>query len=130
VGEAAEIREGCVTPSGFPCAPEPGTLRQNKVATAHEGISRELGLIVACSHPRVQVITHRPLLSWHQRKEIDILRRRVDLSVLLVKAVGGGWTSRSCRSRKVVEGLDGPRATPSALILPLIRDEAPRGESR
>jgi outer membrane protein TolC len=27
----------------------------------------------------------------NQRNEIDILRRRMDASVLLVKAVGGGW---------------------------------------
>jgi outer membrane protein TolC len=27
----------------------------------------------------------------NQRNEIDILHRRMDASVLLVKAVGGGW---------------------------------------
>jgi hypothetical protein len=38
----------------------------------------------------------------HPRNEIDILRRRMDASVLLVKVAG---TSRSCRSRKVVRAL-------------------------
>jgi len=27
----------------------------------------------------------------NERNQIDILRRRMDASVLLVKAVGGGW---------------------------------------
>jgi outer membrane protein TolC len=32
-----------------------------------------------------------PLTLANQRAEIDILRRRIDASVLLVKALGGGW---------------------------------------
>lgn len=39
----------------------------------------------------LQVITAQTTLLTNQRTEIDILRRRMDASVLLVKALGGGW---------------------------------------
>ena len=39
----------------------------------------------------LQVITAQTVTLANQRTEIDILRRRIDASVLLVKAVGGGW---------------------------------------
>jgi NodT family efflux transporter outer membrane factor (OMF) lipoprotein len=39
----------------------------------------------------LQVITAQTATLSNQRTEIDILRRRVDASVLLVKALGGGW---------------------------------------
>jgi NodT family efflux transporter outer membrane factor (OMF) lipoprotein len=39
----------------------------------------------------LQVITTRTVLLTNERNNIDIQRRRMDASVLLVKAVGGGW---------------------------------------
>src|SRR6266478_7382289 len=39
----------------------------------------------------LQVITAQTVALANQRNEIDILRRRMDASVLLVKAIGGGW---------------------------------------
>ena len=39
----------------------------------------------------LQVITAQTVTLQNQRNDIDILRRRMDASVLLVKAVGGGW---------------------------------------
>jgi NodT family efflux transporter outer membrane factor (OMF) lipoprotein len=39
----------------------------------------------------LQVITAQTVLLANQRNDIDIERRRMDASVLLVKAVGGGW---------------------------------------
>jgi len=39
----------------------------------------------------LQVITAQTVTLANQRNEIDILRRRMDASVLLVKALGGGW---------------------------------------
>ena len=39
----------------------------------------------------LQVITAQTVLLTNQRDEIDTLRRRVDASVLLIKALGGGW---------------------------------------
>ena len=37
------------------------------------------------------MITAQTVTLTNQRTEIDILRRRMDASVLLVKALGGGW---------------------------------------
>jgi NodT family efflux transporter outer membrane factor (OMF) lipoprotein len=39
----------------------------------------------------LQVITAQTVLLTNQRNDIDIMRRRIDTSVLLVKAIGGGW---------------------------------------
>ena len=39
----------------------------------------------------LQVITAQTATLANQRTEIDILRRRMDASVLLVKGLGGGW---------------------------------------
>jgi outer membrane protein TolC len=41
----------------------------------------------------LQVITAQTVLLTNERNDIDIQRRRMDASVLLVKAVGGGWDS-------------------------------------
>ncbi len=41
----------------------------------------------------LQVITAQTVALQNQRNEIDILRRRIDASVLLIKALGGGWTT-------------------------------------
>jgi outer membrane protein TolC len=41
----------------------------------------------------LQVITAQTVLLTNQRNDIDLQRRRMDASVLLVKAVGGGWDS-------------------------------------
>jgi outer membrane protein TolC len=40
----------------------------------------------------LQVITARTTEFANERNAIDIQRRRVDASVLLIKALGGGWT--------------------------------------
>jgi outer membrane protein TolC len=40
----------------------------------------------------LQVITAQTVALQNQRNEIDILRRRIAASVLLVKALGGGWS--------------------------------------
>jgi NodT family efflux transporter outer membrane factor (OMF) lipoprotein len=41
----------------------------------------------------LQVITSQTINLTNQETEIDIMRRRMDASVLLVKALGGGWTT-------------------------------------
>ena len=39
----------------------------------------------------LQVVTYQTVALQNQRAEIDLMRRRLDASVLLVKALGGGW---------------------------------------
>lgn len=41
----------------------------------------------------LQVITAQTAALNNERNEIDILRRRMDSSVVLIKALGGGWTT-------------------------------------
>ena len=39
----------------------------------------------------LEVITAQSIALENQSTEVDILRRRMDASVLLIKALGGGW---------------------------------------
>jgi outer membrane protein TolC len=39
----------------------------------------------------LQVVTWQTAALINQRNDLDILQRRLDASVLLVKALGGGW---------------------------------------
>ena len=39
----------------------------------------------------LEVITAQSIALQNQMTEVDILRRRMDASVLLIKALGGGW---------------------------------------
>ncbi len=41
----------------------------------------------------LQVVTAQNTALANERNDIDIMRRRMDASVLLVKALGGGWTT-------------------------------------
>jgi NodT family efflux transporter outer membrane factor (OMF) lipoprotein len=41
----------------------------------------------------LQVVTAQNTALQNERNDIDIMRRRMDASVLLIKALGGGWTA-------------------------------------
>jgi NodT family efflux transporter outer membrane factor (OMF) lipoprotein len=43
----------------------------------------------------LQVVTWQTAALYNQRNEIDIMQRRLDASVLLIKALGGGWDRTS-----------------------------------
>jgi len=43
--------------------------------------------------PYLQVLTAQTITLANERNDLDIARRRVEASVLLVKALGGGWTA-------------------------------------
>ena len=46
----------------------------------------------------LQVITAQTFVRTNARNNVDILRRRMDASVLLIKALGGGWNVSSLPS--------------------------------
>ncbi len=46
----------------------------------------------------LEVITAQSTALGNERTEVDILRRRMDASVLLIKALGGGWNASSLPS--------------------------------
>ncbi len=52
----------------------------------------------------LQVITAQTTALENQRNEIDIQRRRMDASVLLIKALGGGWNASSLPPLKTGTG--------------------------
>ena len=39
----------------------------------------------------LEVVTAQSIALPNERTEVDLLRRRMDASVLLIKALGGGW---------------------------------------
>jgi outer membrane protein TolC len=41
----------------------------------------------------LQVVTAQTTTLTNERNDIDIMRRQMDASVLLIKALGGGWNS-------------------------------------
>jgi outer membrane protein TolC len=46
----------------------------------------------------IEVVTVQTILLANERTAIDILGRRMAASVLLIKAIGGGWNSASLPS--------------------------------
>jgi outer membrane protein TolC len=43
----------------------------------------------------LEVVTAQSIALGNERTEVDILRRRMDATVLLIKALGGGWNAGS-----------------------------------
>lgn len=66
---------------------------QEKQAVAEAQLDVELftSLYEGGVDPYLQVVTGETVLLQNERNEIDIVRRQMDASVLLIKALGGGW---------------------------------------
>jgi outer membrane protein TolC len=67
--------------------------KQQAVATAaaQEALQIFTNRYIGGADPYLQVITAQTVALQNQRNDVDILRRRMDASVLLIKALGGGW---------------------------------------
>ena len=65
--------------------------QQQAVASAQESLQLFTNRYKGGVDTYLQVITAQTIELANERNAIDILRRRLDASVLLVKALGGGW---------------------------------------
>jgi NodT family efflux transporter outer membrane factor (OMF) lipoprotein len=65
--------------------------QREAVAEAQRGVEIFTSRYQAGVDPYLQVISAETIALLNERNEVDILRRRMDASVLLIKALGGGW---------------------------------------
>jgi NodT family efflux transporter outer membrane factor (OMF) lipoprotein len=65
--------------------------QQQAVASSQESLQLSTNRYKGGVDTYLQVITAQTIELANERNAIDILRRRLDASVLLVKALGGGW---------------------------------------
>ena len=65
--------------------------QQHAVASAQESLQLFTNRYKGGVDTYLQVITAQTIALTNQRNDVDILRRRMDASVLLIKALGGGW---------------------------------------
>jgi outer membrane protein TolC len=65
--------------------------QQRAVASARESLQLFTNRYKGGVDTYLQVITAQTVTLTNERNQVDILRRRMDASVLLVKALGGGW---------------------------------------
>jgi NodT family efflux transporter outer membrane factor (OMF) lipoprotein len=63
------------------------------VVSAQESLEIFTNRYKGCVDNYLQVITAQTIALMNERNEVDIQRRRIDASVLLIKALGGGWTT-------------------------------------
>jgi NodT family efflux transporter outer membrane factor (OMF) lipoprotein len=68
--------------------------QRDAVASAQESLQIFINRYQGGVDNYLQVITAQTIALTNERNEIDIQRRRMDASVLLIKAVGGGWSVR------------------------------------
>jgi NodT family efflux transporter outer membrane factor (OMF) lipoprotein len=62
-------------------------------ASAQESLQIFTDRYIGGADPYLQVLTAQTIALQNERNDVDILRRRMDASVLLIKALGGGWTA-------------------------------------
>ena len=65
--------------------------QQQAVASSQESLQLFTNRYKGGVDAYLQVITAQTIELANERNAIDILRRRLDASVLLIKALGGGW---------------------------------------
>src|SRR5713101_793855 len=67
--------------------------QQQAVASSRESLQLFTNRYKGGVDTYLQVITAQTIELANERNDIDILRRRLDASVLLIKALGGGWNA-------------------------------------
>lgn len=66
--------------------------QQEATASAEESLQLFTNRYKGGVDTYLQVITAQTIALTNERNDVDILRRRMDASVLLIKALGGGWS--------------------------------------
>jgi NodT family efflux transporter outer membrane factor (OMF) lipoprotein len=70
---------------------EEAAQQKQAVKEAQHGVKLFSDLYEGGADPYLQVVTAQTIALQNERNQVDILRRRMDASVLLIKALGGGW---------------------------------------
>ena len=65
--------------------------QREAVAEAQRGVEIFTNRYRLGVDPYLQVVSAETIALENERNEVDILRRRIDASVVLIKALGGGW---------------------------------------
>jgi NodT family efflux transporter outer membrane factor (OMF) lipoprotein len=65
--------------------------QNDAVAEARRGVELFTSLYEGGADPYLQVVTAQTIQLLNERNAVDILRRRMDASVSLIKGLGGGW---------------------------------------
>jgi NodT family efflux transporter outer membrane factor (OMF) lipoprotein len=65
--------------------------QKEATASAQESLQIFTDRYIGGADPYLQVLTAQTIALQNERNDVDILRRRMDASVLLIKALGGGW---------------------------------------
>jgi NodT family efflux transporter outer membrane factor (OMF) lipoprotein len=65
--------------------------QRDATASAEESLQIFTNRYIGGADPYLQVITAQTAALQNERNDVDILRRRMDATVLLIKALGGGW---------------------------------------
>ena len=65
--------------------------QQEATASAQESLQIFTDRYIGGADPYLQVLTAQTIALQNERNDVDILRRRMDASVLLIKTLGGGW---------------------------------------
>jgi NodT family efflux transporter outer membrane factor (OMF) lipoprotein len=66
--------------------------QKEATASAQESLQIFTDRYIGGADPYLQVLTAQTIALQNERNDVDILRRRMDASVLLIKSVGGGWS--------------------------------------
>jgi NodT family efflux transporter outer membrane factor (OMF) lipoprotein len=65
--------------------------QKEAVAEARRGVRLFTNRYAGGVDPYLQVVSAQTIALLNERNEVDILRRRMEASVLLIKGLGGGW---------------------------------------
>jgi NodT family efflux transporter outer membrane factor (OMF) lipoprotein len=65
--------------------------QKEAVLEAKRGVEIFINRYELGADPYLQVVSAETIELQNERNEVDVLRRRIDASVLLIKALGGGW---------------------------------------